>query len=73
LKAKGQALTYPLNVIRLFDEASVAFALLGLPRRALLFGLLALLICLSRIFVGTHYLADVLGGSLTGVVAALLV
>jgi undecaprenyl-diphosphatase len=48
------------------------FALHGLPRRTLLFGLLALLICWSRIFVGTHYLTDVLGGSLTGVVAAML-
>jgi undecaprenyl-diphosphatase len=34
---------------------------------------LALLICWSRIFVGTHYLADVLGGSLTAVAAAMLV
>jgi undecaprenyl-diphosphatase len=34
---------------------------------------MALLICWSRIFVGTHYLTDVLGGSLTGVVAAMLV
>ena len=50
-----------------------AFALRGLPRRTLLFGLLALLICWSRIFVGTHYLTDVLGGSLTAVVAAVLV
>src|SRR6266851_3272726 len=33
-----------------------AFALHGLPRRTLLFGLLALLICWSRLFVGTHYL-----------------
>ena len=49
-----------------------AFALRGLPRRTLLFGLLALLICWSRIFVGTHYLTDVLGGGLTGVVAAML-
>jgi undecaprenyl-diphosphatase len=50
-----------------------AFALQGLPRRTLIFGLLALLICWSRIFVGTHYLTDVLGGSLTGVIAAMLV
>src|SRR5260370_12076496 len=48
------------------------FALQGLPRRTLLFGLLALLICSSRIFVCTHYLTDVLGGSLTGAVAAML-
>ena len=50
-----------------------AFAFHDLPRRAIPFGLLALLICWSRIFVGTHYLTDVLGGSLTGVVAAMLV
>src|SRR5882724_8920405 len=50
-----------------------AFAVHGLPRRTLLFGLLALLICWSRIFVGTHYLTDVLGGGLTGVFAAVLV
>src|ERR1700682_818121 len=50
-----------------------AFAVNGLPRRALLFGFLALLICRSRIFVGTHYLTDVLGGSLLGAVAAMLV
>jgi len=49
------------------------FALHRLHQRALLFGLLALLICLSRIFVGTHYLSDVLGGALTGIGAALLV
>jgi undecaprenyl-diphosphatase len=35
-----------------------AFALHGLPRRTLLFGLPALLVCWSRIFVGTHYLTD---------------
>jgi undecaprenyl-diphosphatase len=50
-----------------------AFALHCLPRRTFLFGLLALLICWSRIFVGTHYLTDVLGGGLSGVVAAMLV
>jgi undecaprenyl-diphosphatase len=50
-----------------------AFALHDLPGRALLFGLMALLICWSRIFVGTRYLTDVLGGGLTGVVAAVLV
>jgi undecaprenyl-diphosphatase len=32
-----------------------------------------LLICWSRIFVGTHYLTDILGGSLIALVAAVLV
>jgi undecaprenyl-diphosphatase len=50
-----------------------AFAFLGLPRRAALFAILAILICWSRVFVGTHYLSDILGGCLTGIVAAVLV
>lgn len=52
---------------------AAAFALHGLPRRATLFGLLAVTICWSRIFVGTHYLTDVLGGALTALVAAIIV
>jgi|SRR5215831_7856877 len=51
---------------------AVAFALYGLPRRALLFAVMALLVRRSRIFVGTHYFTDVLGGGLTGLVAAML-
>jgi undecaprenyl-diphosphatase len=50
-----------------------AFALQRLPRRALGFLLLALLVGWSRIYVGTHYLTDVLGGALTGVLGAVLV
>ena len=33
----------------------------------------ALLVALSRVFIGTHYASDVLGGALTGAVAAMLV
>lgn len=50
-----------------------AFALQALHRRALAFGAMALLICWSRLFVGTHYVTDVLGGALTGIVAAVFV
>jgi undecaprenyl-diphosphatase len=52
---------------------AAAFALQALPRRALFFSLVAFLIAWSRIFVGTHYLTDVLGGALTGISAAVLV
>ncbi|MGX7873904.1 phosphatase PAP2 family protein [Mesorhizobium sp. ORM6] len=50
-----------------------AFVLQALPGRALVFGAMALLICWSRLFVGTHYVTDVLGGALTGIAAAVLV
>ncbi|WP_163468715.1 phosphatase PAP2 family protein, partial [Klebsiella michiganensis] len=34
-----------------------AFALHGLARRTILLGLMALLVCWSRIYVGTHYVS----------------
>ncbi|MBL4928641.1 phosphatase PAP2 family protein [Fuscibacter oryzae] len=50
-----------------------AFVLQGLRVRSLaLFGM-AFLVCLSRVFVGTHYITDVLGGAATGLVAAIAV
>jgi len=33
----------------------------------------ALLMIVSRVFVGTHYASDVLGGAVTGIIAAALV
>jgi len=47
-----------------------AFLFHGWRRRAL--GLLvgAAIVCVSRIYVGTHYFTDVLGGAATGIVAA---
>ena len=42
-------------------------------RRAMPFAVVALLIAGSRIFVGTHYVTDVLGGMVTGIVAAIAV
>jgi undecaprenyl-diphosphatase len=52
---------------------AAAFALQGLPRRASFFALAALFIAWSCVFVGTHYLTNVLGGASTGIVAALVV
>ncbi|MBZ9863330.1 phosphatase PAP2 family protein [Mesorhizobium sp. CA12] len=50
-----------------------AFAMQGLPRRTVAFAALAFLVCWSRIFIGTHYLTDVIGGAVTGIVAAIVV
>lgn len=52
---------------------AAAFALQRLPWRALGFLLLAVLIGWSRIYVGTHYVTDLLGGALTGMLGAILV
>ncbi|MDE1969814.1 MAG: phosphatase PAP2 family protein [Alphaproteobacteria bacterium] len=49
---------------------AAAFLFHGWQRRALGFAIGALLVCVSRIYVGTHYLTDVLGGAVTGIVAA---
>lgn len=52
---------------------AAAFALQRLPWRALALFAVALAICWSRVFVGTHYVTDVLGGALTGVAASVIV
>ena len=52
---------------------AAAFALHGLRRRALVLLVLAVIVCWSRIYVGTHYLGDILGGALTGAAAAIAV
>lgn len=61
------------------DHATAALAILAtfvlawLGWRTLMVAAVALLVCPSRICVGTHYLSDVLGGGLTGVIAAAVV
>jgi undecaprenyl-diphosphatase len=52
---------------------AAAFALLGYRTQALLFGLAAILVCYSRIYVGMHYASDILGGTVTALIAAGLV
>lgn len=49
---------------------AAAFLLQGLRRRGFAYLAAALLICLSRVYVGTHYATDVLGGAATGTFAA---
>lgn len=50
-----------------------AFAIQRLPRRARTLFAMAFLVCLSRIYVGTHYMTDILGGTATGILAAIAV
>jgi undecaprenyl-diphosphatase len=49
---------------------AASFLLHGFGRRGLAFLAGALLICVSRVYIGTHYMTDVLGGAATGILAA---
>lgn len=52
---------------------AAAFLLHGMRRLGLWFLAAAVLVTISRGYVGTHYVCDVLGGALTGISAAALV
>jgi undecaprenyl-diphosphatase len=50
-----------------------AFALQGLRRWSFIFLALAALVCFSRIYVGMHYVSDILGGAVVALFAAYFV
>lgn len=50
-----------------------AFMMQGLPRRAWVLLAGAFVVSWSRIYVGTHYVTDVLGGVATGLLATIIV
>lgn len=61
------------------DHATATFAIaatflvFGMRRLGLWFLGAAALMIFSRVYVGTHYVSDVLGGAATGIIAAMLV
>lgn len=61
------------------DHASAAFAiafaflLRANPRQGIIFTICASVVALSRVYIGTHYISDILGGIITAFAAALIV
>ncbi|SCB32084.1 phosphatase PAP2 family protein [Rhizobium multihospitium] len=52
---------------------AAAFLIHNLPKRGLFFLVAAVLVSFSRVYIGTHYISDVMGGALTAIFAAILV
>lgn len=52
---------------------AAAFLVHGMRRMGLWFLAAAVLVSISRVYVGTHYVGDVLGGAAAGIAAAILV
>lgn len=52
---------------------AAAFLLHGETKRGMLFLAAAVLVTFSRVYIGTHYASDVVGGAITGILAALIV
>jgi undecaprenyl-diphosphatase len=52
---------------------AATFAMHRLNGRAAFLIVLALIVCWSRIYIGIHFASDVLGGALTGLIAAVAV
>lgn len=73
LIARSADWSFPSDHATASMSVAAAFAIQKIPRRALALFAMAFLVCLSRIYVGTHYLGDILGGTATGIVAAIAV
>jgi undecaprenyl-diphosphatase len=73
LIARSADFSFPSDHATAAFAIAAAFLLHGMRRQGFVFLAAALLIALSRVYVGTHYATDVLGGALTGIVAAAMV
>jgi undecaprenyl-diphosphatase len=73
LIARSGDFSFPSDHATATFAIAAAFLLHGMRRRGLGFLVAALLVAFSRVYVGTHYASDVLGGALTGFAAAVVV
>lgn len=73
LVAPSSDFSFPSDHTTAAFAVAAAFLLRRMPRRGLVYLGAALLVALSRIYVGVHFAGDVLGGALTGTLAAVVV
>ena len=52
---------------------AAAFIFHGAPSRGMIFAAAATVISFTRVYIGTHYVSDVVGGAVTGILAAWLI
>ena len=70
---RSQDPSFPSDHATATVAIAAAFFFHHAPRRAALFGAAAILIGFSRVYIGTHYVSDVLGGACTGLLGAWIV
>jgi undecaprenyl-diphosphatase len=70
---RSQDPSFPSDHATATVSIAAAFFFHHAPRRAAMFGAAAILIGFSRVYIGTHYVSDVLGGACTGILGAWIV
>jgi undecaprenyl-diphosphatase len=62
--------SFPSDHATAVAAIAATFAILAFRKQALLFSIAALLVCWSRVYIGTHYVSDIVAGVIMGTIAA---